>query len=113
MERMATSASMAIRINESLGLRNKLTRAMFCSLVAGNKTCCFFFARKAADERWDRAGMEAVVHREFLILIPEPSLLAGPHTNTKRGMFYVTVLKSYISYFGKFSQYMNSNYCQF
>jgi len=55
------------------------------------KLAVFFFARKAADERWDRAGMEAGVHLEFLILIPEPSILAGPHTNTKRGMLYVTV----------------------
>jgi hypothetical protein len=50
---MATSASMAIRIDESLGLRNKLTRAMFCSVVAGKKNLMFFPARKAVDERWE------------------------------------------------------------
>jgi hypothetical protein len=40
---MATSASMAIRINESLGFRNKklLTRAMFWSVVAGKKVDVF------------------------------------------------------------------------
>ena len=39
---MVTSATMAIRIDESLGLRNKLTRTMFCSVVAGKKLDIFF-----------------------------------------------------------------------
>jgi len=39
---MALIASMAIRIDELLGLWNKLTRAMFCSVVAG-KNLMFFF----------------------------------------------------------------------
>jgi hypothetical protein len=34
---MVLSAMMAVRCDESLGLWNKLTRAMFCSVVAGKK----------------------------------------------------------------------------
>ena len=41
------------RIKELLGLWNKLTRAMFCSVVAGKKNLMFFPARKAVDERWE------------------------------------------------------------
>ena len=41
---------MAIRINESLGLLNKITRAVFCSVVAGKYNLMFFFfAEKAVD----------------------------------------------------------------
>jgi len=46
---MAMSASMAIRINESLGLLNKITRAMFCFVVAGKNSLMFFFTEKAVD----------------------------------------------------------------
>jgi hypothetical protein len=44
---MATSALMAIRINDSLGLRRKLTRVMFCSVVAGKKHFMFFSRQKS------------------------------------------------------------------
>ena len=40
---------MAIRINEPLGLLNKITRAMFCSVVAGKYNLMFFFTEKAVD----------------------------------------------------------------
>jgi hypothetical protein len=36
-----------------LGLQNKLTRAMFYSVVAGKKLDVFFSARKAVDVRWE------------------------------------------------------------
>jgi hypothetical protein len=38
---VAMSTTMAIRCDETLGLRNKLTRAMFCSVVMG-KNLMFF-----------------------------------------------------------------------
>ena len=44
---------MTIRCDEMLGLRNKLTRAMFCSVVAGKKLDVFFTPRQAVDARWD------------------------------------------------------------
>jgi hypothetical protein len=44
---MATSALMAIRINDSLGLRRKLTRVMYCSVVAGKKHFMFFSRQKS------------------------------------------------------------------
>jgi hypothetical protein len=37
-------------------------------------------------------------------------LLCHAHYLSERGMLYGTVLKSHISYFGKFSRYMNSYY---
>jgi hypothetical protein len=43
---MASSASMAIRIDESLALRSKLTRAMFSSVAAGKRNLIFFFPPK-------------------------------------------------------------------
>jgi hypothetical protein len=43
---MASIASMAIRIDELLGLRNKLARAMFSMVVAGRRNLVFFFPPK-------------------------------------------------------------------
>jgi hypothetical protein len=43
---MVTSATMAIRCDETLGLRNKPKRAMFCSVVAGKKLG-FFYHQKS------------------------------------------------------------------
>jgi hypothetical protein len=37
---------MAIRIDESLGLRNKLARVMFSMVVAGRRNLMFFFPQK-------------------------------------------------------------------
>ncbi len=54
---MASIASMAIRIDESLALRSKLTRAMFSSVAAGKRNLIFFPAKKAADERWEVVGV--------------------------------------------------------
>ncbi len=55
---MATIMTMAIRKNETLGLRNKLTHVLFCSVVAGKKLDVFFPARKAVDVRWEVVGGE-------------------------------------------------------
>jgi hypothetical protein len=44
---MATSTLMAIRINDSLALWRKLTRVMFCSVVAGKKHFMFFSRQKS------------------------------------------------------------------
>ena len=53
---MVMSATMAIRCVETLGLWNKLTSAMFCSVVA------FFTTRKDVDVRGD------TVYCEYYIL---------------------------------------------
>jgi hypothetical protein len=50
---MVTSAMMAIRCDEMIDLWNKITRAMFCSVVVKKKLDVFFTARKAVDVRWD------------------------------------------------------------
>jgi hypothetical protein len=44
---MALIASMAIGIDESLGLRSKLTCAMFSSVLAGKRNLMFFFRQKS------------------------------------------------------------------
>ena len=58
---------MAIRCDETLGVRNKLTRAMFCSVVTGEKLNVFFTARKAVDVCWGTVvgGKERGVARHF------------------------------------------------
>jgi hypothetical protein len=44
---MASIALMAIRIDESLGLQNKLARVMFSMVVAGRRNLMFFFRQKS------------------------------------------------------------------
>jgi hypothetical protein len=70
---MATSALMAIRINDSLGLRRKLTRVMFCSVVAGKKHFMFFSRQKSP-----RCSLGH--HLPALI----SSYLAGDNTSSKK-----------------------------
>jgi hypothetical protein len=59
---MASSASVAIRIDESLALRSKLTRAMFSSVAAGKRNLIFFSRQKS--RRWALGGgaKEGVFH---------------------------------------------------
>ena len=59
---MVTSTMMAIRCDETLGLGNKLTRAMFCSVVARKKLDVFFTTRKAVDVHW-----EVVIFGSFVL----------------------------------------------
>ncbi len=57
---MAARALFAIRINESLALRSKLTRVMLTSVSVGKRNLLFFFHQKSL--KWALGGGEGALH---------------------------------------------------
>ncbi len=67
---------MAIRIDESLGLRNKLARVMFSMVVVGRSNFRFFSGKKSRRRALGGNDLDkALILDQFLLLVIHDSLI--------------------------------------
>jgi hypothetical protein len=80
---MATIALIIIGVISLLVKWNKLTREVFCWLVAGREHSMFFSRQKVQNERW-----EVVLGQQILFFLKNPRTPGGP---TSSGLVVVAV----------------------